>query len=229
MTPLLSDIRPYDEQEFKIKFTGTQLHQVLEKDFDQLVWNFSELILPKEHTTRQIYGDKKLFISKFTVIPFYYLEFLTQKNPKTIYDLGCGWNIFKKYIPSIVGIGAEDPNSKYFFGDIHDYVDEKFIQGHQNCFESVFSICALHFVPMSQLRQRVLDFASMIKPSGRGWLSLNAMRMLERDENMQNNPNLESWIRSELWNLPFTVLSFQVNLEYLDNGMDGNINLVFEK
>ena len=229
MTQLLSDIRPYSAHEFKAKFTGTQLHQIIEKEFDQLVWNFAEFRLSKEHTPRQAYGDKKLLTSQFTMIPFYYLEFLTQKNPKTIYDLGCGWNIFKKYIPSIVGIGAEDPNSEYFFGDVHDYVDEDFIRGHQNYFESAFSICALHFVPMSNLRQRVLDFASMIKPSGRGWLALNAMRMLERDENMQDHPNLESWIRSELCDLPFTVLSFQVDLEYLDNFMDGNINLVFEK
>ena len=137
MTQLLSDIRPYSAHEFKAKFTGTQLHQIIEKEFDQLVWNFAEFRLSKEHTPRQAYGDKKLLTSQFTMIPFYYLEFLTQKNPKTIYDLGCGWNIFKKYIPSIVGIGAEDPNSEYFFGDVHDYVDEDFIRGHQNYFESV--------------------------------------------------------------------------------------------
>jgi hypothetical protein len=167
--------------------------------------------------------------TKFSVVPFYYLEFLTEKNPKTIYDLGCGWNIFKKYIPSIIGVGAEDPKSEWFFADIHDYIDDEYIRGHQNHFESAFSICALHFIPMSDLRKRVLDFASMIKPGGRGWVTFNAMRLLERDEKMIAHKNLELWVRQQLSNLPFTILQFEVNLTKLDNGLDGNIRLILEK
>ena len=228
MTQLLQDIEPYNESEFKKKFIDTNLYKALEKDFDRLIWQANGDDQPGG-TPRQHWGDKNLLETKFGVVAFYYLEFLTKQNPKKIYDLGCGWNIFKKYIPSIIGVGAENPNTEWFFGDLHDFVDDDFIRGHQNYFESVFSICALHFIPMSDIRQRVLDFASMIRPSGRGFVAFNAMRMLERDKKMFNCNDLESWIRSELWNLPFNVLQFDVNLEKLDSGMDGNIRLVLEK
>ena len=228
MTKILQNIKPYNEKEFKAKFADTPLCKKLQQDFDRLIWN-SQCNDFEEGTPRQHWGDRNLLQTKFSVVPFYYLEFLTEKNPKVIYDLGCGWNIFKKYIPSIIGIGAENPNDKFFFADVHDYVDDDFIKGHQNFFKSVFSICALHFVPMSNLRQTVLDFASMIKPGGRGFISLNAMRMLERDTKMISHPDLTTWIRSELFDLPFNILQFEVDLEKLDNGMDGNIRIVLEK
>jgi hypothetical protein len=106
----------------------------------------------------------------FPVTAFYYLEFLTNQNPSVIYDLGCGWNIFKKYIPNIIGIGEEDPKSQYYFADIHGRVDPNYVEQHQNYFESVFSICALHFRPLRELRQIALEFISMMKPDSYGFL-----------------------------------------------------------
>ena len=223
------DIKPYIEDEFKKQFTDSPLHKRLANDFDKLMWNYNSDDFPYG-TPRQHQGDKNLVKSRFSVVPFYYLKFLTEKNPKNIYDLGCGWNIFKKYIPSIIGVGAEPPGREDFFADIHDYVDDDYFKGHQNYFESVFSICALHFIPLSDIRKRILDFASMVKPAGRGWITFNAQRLLERDPKMyMPTQELELWIRQELSDLPFTVLQFDMNLEKPNEGINGNIRLVFEK
>jgi hypothetical protein len=224
------DIKPYNEKEFKKLFENSPLCKQLQNDFDELIWNYKCDDFPYG-TARQQWGDKNLSKTRFSVLPFYYLEFLTEKNPTNIYDLGCGWNIFKKYLPSIIGVGAEPPDRADFFADIHDYVDDDYIKGHQNYFESVFAICSLHFVPMSDIRKRILDFASMVKPGGRGWISLNAQRMLEKDLKMFVMPHkqLELWIRKELSNLPVTVLQFDMDLSKLDEGMNGNIHLIFEK
>ena len=189
-------------------------------------------------TIRQHKGDLSLCKPKFYASAFYYLSFLLEKNPKEIYDLGCGWNIFKKYIPNIIGVGAENPSGPWFHADIHDYVDDDYVKGHQSTFESVFSICALHFIPLRNIRKRVLDFGSMIKPGGRGWVSFNAQRMVERDfefiaKYTNNHKSLEGavdqYVRTELAELPFNVLVFDVYLEKIENGMNGNIHIVIEK
>lgn len=227
---MLEDIQPYNAVEFRRRFTNTELYQQLTQDFDKIT--FSSIWPGFRHgTPRQHWADRSLWRSKFSAVPFYYLEFLTQQNPKEIYDLGCGWNVFKRYIPNIIGVGAEDPQGPDFYADIHDFVDADYIQGHQEYFESVFSICALHFFPLSELRSRVLDFASMIRPGGRGWLALNALRMIELDRKFLQleTVELENWIRGELHQLPFTVLSFDIDLSRLENGMDGNIRIVIEK
>jgi len=224
------NINPYNKEEFKKQFINSSLHARLSDDFDELLWDYFDISLEKYWTPRQLLGDRNFLKTKFSVVIFYYLNFLTEKNPEKIYDLGCGWNIFKKYIPSIIGVGAESPDREDFFGDIHDYIDDEYIKGHQNYFESVFSICALHFVPMSDIRKRVLDFASMVKPGGRGLIAFNAQRMIERDPAMSfRGHELELWIRKQLSNLPFTILQFDLDVSEINSGIDGNIHLIFEK
>ena len=142
--------------DFKSNFENSNIFKELKKDFDQLSWDNNFVYTG---TLRQVYGDPT---TKMSLVPFYYLNYLLDKNPKHIYDLGCGWNIFKKYIPNIIGIGAEDPATPDFFGDQSDFVDTDYIIHHQDFFESVFSINALHYISMDDMPQRVLDFASKI-------------------------------------------------------------------
>jgi hypothetical protein len=218
------NINPYNELEFCNKFIKTHLYQKLKKDFELIGFDKHFKVL-NDKTPRQYWSQ-----GRFTAVPFYYLEFLTQKNPEKIYDLGCGWNIFKKYIPNIVGIGME--TGENFYGDICDCVDDGFVREHQNYFESVFSINALHFVPLSNIQKTVLDFYSMIKPGGSGWLALNFERMYERDQDNFNNYTIEKfdrYIRDKLYNLNIEYQVFDIDLSVRDEFMDGNIRLVMTK
>ena len=219
---------------FKAEFENSEICKQLKNDFSQLSWE-NHYTFPA--TPRQLCGDPT---TKMSMVPFYYLNYLLDKNPKEIYDLGCGWNIFKKYIPNIIGVGAEDPNSPDFFGDIHDVVDDEFIAGHQNYFESVFAINSLHFISLDLLSNRVSDFVSMIRPGGRGFLTLNLIKMLERtapdylittfQTQKPTKKDADNYVRIELGKLNFNWLVFDVTVfEKLDDGMDGNIRLVIER
>jgi hypothetical protein len=236
----------YDPVAWEIAFKKLDLYKQLANEYDIVYFNKQSLFRKLGFTPRQMYGDREK-ITYFSAIPFYYIEWLQEINPKKIYDLGCGWNIFKKYYPNIIGVGAEDPESPSFNADIHDVVDDDYILGHQEYFESVFSICALHFVPLSDIRKRVLDFASMIKPGGRGWLSMNAMRMLALDSNFKNinsaakksNPELykpvnedllviQDFCQNQLSDIPNLIL-LDIDLTVNDEAMDGNIQILFDK
>lgn len=224
------NINPYNQEIFESEFKKTELYNQLLKEYNDITFAHHQPIyfnsIQRTQTPRQ-YCSKSLF----SAVPFYYINYLTQQNPEEIYDLGCGYNIFKKYIPNIIGIGAENPASDHFYADIHDYVDDDFIKGHQNYYESVFSINALHYIPLTHLRQVVVDFMSMIKPNGMGFLALNLQRMIDRDETFKNSSEeeLEIYIREQLYNVPAEYKVFDVNLESLDNYMDGNIRLVCHK
>jgi hypothetical protein len=224
------NINPYNQTEFQIKFIQSNIYKQLVLDFDQIIFEKYFTSIPNI-TPRELWGSRTTLI---TAVPFYYLEYLLGKHPLTIYDLGCGWNVFKKYIPSIIGVGAEPPTSEQYFGNQHDYVDDDFIKGHQNFFDCVFSINALHFVPLSRLQQRVLEFNSMIKSNGSGFLALNLARMLERDVQKFNNFSpleLDQYVRDQLYDLDINYKVFDVEFtsDNLDEYMDGNIRLVIEK
>ena len=175
----------------------------------------------------------------FSVVPYYYLELLIEKSPVTIYDIGCGWNIFKKYTPNIIGISAEPPDSPIFFADIHDFVDDEFVAGHQEYFESAFSINALHFHSLTKLSKVIKDFVSMIQSGGRGFLALNAQRMIERltsDEIIKlfgtASPTKEQYtdfILECIGTVDCHFLIVDVDLSKLDDTLDGNIRIVFER
>lgn len=236
---MLPDINKYDPIKFKEIFEKTTLYNKLNQDFDILSFDYhfiDDYYTSPKVTPRQRVGETTMFpinkYTRFSVVPFYYLKFLTDKSPTKIYDLGCGWNIFKKYFDNIIGIDTKFDD--YFYADTDDYVDDNYIKFHQGYFESVFSINSLHFYPLSLIRQRVLDFGSMIKNNGTGFLTLNCKRMLNYDKHYSligqyNIEELEYQIRSNLSDLPFNFEVFEVDLTCLDNPMDGNIRMVISK
>jgi hypothetical protein len=225
------NLNAYDPNVFEEYFTKTDLYARLKQDFDICRFGRDHLKIRDNMTARQFVTQRQ-----FSVIPFYYLKFLTDQNPTEIYDLGCGWNIFKRYIPNIIGIGEESLDSGRFYGDMSGKVDNDFLATHQNYFESVFAINSLHFHPLSTIRKIVLDFISMIAPNGHGFLTLNLMRMFERDlEKFQKYTKieLENFVRAELSFVNAEYLVFDVDFDDpewgMDNGMDGNIRLVCRK
>jgi hypothetical protein len=224
----MENLNAYDENTFRSVFSQTELYDVLEKDFDVLDFTKIFSYWNREGTPRYLFARRL-----FSVVPFYYIDFLQKTNPTVIYDLGCGWNIFKKYIPQVIGVGAENPESPGFFADLHDYVDDDYINGHQNYFEAVFSINALHFIPLTEMAKRVTGFYSMLKPNGVGWLALNAERMIEHDDTgffaKQSTEWLDDYIRKQLSCLEIDYEVFDVDLSERDEQLNGNIRLVMKK
>lgn len=221
----MQNLNEYREQEFRYKFIQTSLYLTLEKEYDYLCFN--RLWQHEFPTPRQIMSGIPPRTSKFSVVPFYYLQYLLDAAPEKIHDLGCGLNIFKKYIPNVIGIGPENPENEFFYADIHDFVDSDYIHNHRDCFESVFSINALHFISYQDLGQRVSDFYSMIRPGGRGWLALN----LSRFGNLPDQPisDLEQDIRRQLSGLDINYLVVDIDFTVPDEWMNGNIRLVMQK
>ena len=288
---MINNINPYNKTEFKKIFEHTGTYKKLEQDFgkENLIWekffHNSKLVTYKdssEFTPRAVYNKY------CSMAVFYYLLPLLENEYDAIYDLGCGNNMFKSYLPKLVGVGAEKivankalindyyrikdqtwpdvtsltdfknlpvrikeecvqkkldisdqhyHNYKHFRGDVEGFVDHTYVSEHQDCFQSVFSICALHFHPLTMFKEIVLDFVSMVKTGGRGFLSLNLQRMIERESNLSrlfstDTPTAlqyDAYLRNELASVDLKFLILDIDLEVIDDSMDGNIRLVIEK
>jgi len=226
----MNNLNDYNIAQCQEYCKSLSFYRNIEQDFDIIRWD--KLWIDMRQTPRQRVGR-----SIFSMVPFFYLKPLLEKNPKTIYDLGAGWNIFKKYIPNIIGVSPSHNSDNY--SDIHDIVNDKFIYGHQNYFTSVFSINALHFQSLINLKTIIQDFASMVAHGGCGFLSLNFMRMMERTPfevlkqalgtNEPTTYNYSKYIREVLTDINLNYSIVDVDLTVLDEYMDGNIRIVFEK
>ena len=222
-------MQPYNSEQWKKEFISTEIYAKLVAKYDDVYFER----FPDTGTPRQQWA-----ISRTSAIPFYYLNWIQECNPTKVYDLGCGWNFFKQYYDNIVGIDSQTPGTENYHADIHTYIDDDWFVENRNAFEGVFSICALHHYPLSQIKENALKFHNSIKPGGRGWLALNAMVMVQKDSKFHNVDKkvVDNFIHSTLSDLP-NLASLHTNIffpaergsELEHEAMDGNIHILFDK
>jgi hypothetical protein len=251
------NVNGYNEAQYKIDFGNHKCSKVIEKDvlFDRvklrfdLFFYFNELYHPSMDNILTPRLGALQSRSTFSIAPLYYLDFLLEKNPQVIVDIGCGANLFKRIIPCIHGI---DPTPNNPYADEFGSFDSEFSQSHKDTYESVFSINAIHFISLINFEQKLLEFINVVKPGGRGFITFNAARMIEltsEDEQRQLfsqsfspdtiNPKTTvdytiHYVRHVLHRVTqntlvkFLVIDLLIDKE-LDEYMNGNIRLVFEK
>lgn len=218
---MIENINPYNKQDWEYKFKQSDLYRKLAEDFNEI--SFDHFVEKKysffprfNNTPRQMLAqgeDHATFgTSYFSGTIFYYIDYLLRDNPKIIYDWGCGWNIFKKYLP-IIGY---DPNSPY--------ADKKILPAGFRC-RSIMSMNALHFNSLTNIKNITTEFYDKIEVGGKGLLTLNVARMTPRTD----MDNINTYIRTELYSFKNNLLVFDLDLSLRDAYLDGNLRMVFSK
>lgn len=225
-------LNPYDEDRCRKLVTEKYEHLIKQK-----FGHYVHLCFKSIYEWEDIHSSTPRLRAISGQIPcatFYYTEFLIDVAPANIYDIGCGMNFFKDILPNVVGI---DSVGNF---DIKDIFDKTFVAGHEDRFTAAMSIDSLHFISLLNFSERVLDFARIIAPGGRGYLAMNAARMTENtdphDLRILTNsihPDavlIAQYLDSEISKLPleFLVAENLVDKRF-DDFMDGNIRLVFQK
>ncbi len=105
--------------------------------------------------------------------PFYILEYISSMNNGKIYDIGCGYNFFKKFY-NIVGIDPLDINA-----DIQDEFNDNFVKKNNLSLDNIFSINAIHFCKLLDLEERISNFFSLVRPNGNAYLAINIERVFD--------------------------------------------------
>lgn len=231
----MRNLNEYNEEDFQTKFSSSDIAKEIDKDFDQLVWSKHLSPLTTYATPRHRIGRRIC-----TMTSFYYIQYILEKNPEKIYDFGCGWNLFKKYIPNIIGISPDNPaDGQTYFADEYDYFDADYIENHKDSLDAAISICALNYTPLTTIRSNVKGFISVIKPGGRGYIALDIAPMRDREDpdvldrlfgtTIPSVHEIDDYVREQLSDLPVDYLVFDLDsLEYSDE-IDGQVRIVFER
>jgi hypothetical protein len=251
-------INGIDYEKFLADFLLTDTGKAIQHDFDEVVCSqgYSPLLELKRKaglTFREMYGKKDYVMvgpTSISITTLYYLQFLLETSPTAIHDIGCGWNIWKRYYPQIVGI---DFDSK--FADISDKFNDDFINRHREQLESVMSVnmylglkednnntygFLVEPITFENYIDQIIYFAQILKPGGRAYVSQNKLGFLKytRQEwfdkynvSKYNYSALSKILLDDLKeNFPYKILSFDCELDILDSmTFDGCVRLVFEK
>ena len=243
-------INGIDYKDFEKRFLESNIGQQVKRDFDHVTCtpnNIPSIIFMKNKlntTCRELLGSNDLAVGKpmtlVSIVTFYYLEFLQEKNPDKIYDIGCGWNLWKRYIPNIHGV---DCNSKY--ADELATYNTDWVTKHERKLEAAFTInmdvglkdnapCTFR-----NLQDQVLEFSKIIAPGGRGYISLAAwglLRYTDWDWYKENNCNpydpesIKAKTKEMILELPLSVICLDCEFDIFRNipAHDGEMRLVFE-
>jgi len=147
---MIKNINPYNITQFKKEFKYTEIYNKLKNDFDIITWTIDERTNSTHGLTPREFCGKRIF----SAVPFYYINFLCN-NKMPIYDIGCGWNIYKKYY-DIIGISGEKVNDENFNGDMHGFINNYYTSTHTNAYTNIMAMNSLHFI-------RIRDFSKRIK------------------------------------------------------------------
>jgi hypothetical protein len=211
----------YNEEQFRIDFPKSTIgKRIISEIPDWFNLSYSPIDYnpptPREHTLT------------FNVVPFFYIQMLLEKNPKIIADIGCGINFYKKFIPEIYGVDpGEHPDV-----DQVDFFDREFSLGHENKYDCAMSMNAIHFISLKGISEQLRNFSRIIGPGGRGFVTLNVMRMIEMtdEQDMIQDDQLSVYIKQQVDDALPNVLAYDDYInESMDSYMNGNIRVVFEK
>jgi hypothetical protein len=246
------DMKHINYETFKQQFLATDMGQQIQQDYDVITCsanNWPSIVVAAHRwssTPRQLCGDRAFTPhpsggTEFSIVPFYYINQLLEQDPREIVDIGCGWNIFKKYIPRIRGIDAMG-----VYADQQATYSSKFVSEHQQRFSSVMSInlswhMGLDGSPTNliNLAEHVKEFSSLVAPGGRGFLALSALGIMKYTprswfQQHQLSPfeveSLEQYVTEQLSStgLKLHCLDLELDLLYNMPSHDGEIRMVFE-
>lgn len=239
----VKEINPCDPQQWVEKFFENPFYQGIAEKYQMHISSHREMSILKATLHHTVYETGRKFLHDYNIldiVPYYYIDFLLQTNPKTILDLGCGLNIFKAHIPEVQGLDA-DKNSNY---DIFDFFDSTYVAGHQQFVDAVISINCIHFSDIKSITQRLQWVADIVKPGGRGFVSTNLETWLMYTERsvigdlfgpQPKFDDIVNFVNEQILNtkLNFVVYDWPVlhltEHSTIRDDLNGNIRLVFEK
>lgn len=236
----VQEIKSYDPTRWREYFSSDPYYQNISQSYQTVIYSYKEMSLLKAALHYTVYETPRVFLKNYNIldaVPYYYINFLLEKSPEVIVDIGCGVNYFKPHL-NLIGIDA-DPESNF---DVFDYFDRDFATNHRHYYESLISINTIHFAPIHLITERLLLVAQLIKPGGRGFVSFNLETWLMHTDKNQieflfgkcpSFDDIVNYINEQILQtgLDFIVFDWPV-LHITDNStirddLNGNIRLVF--
>lgn len=253
----MNNLNPLIKEDFLKVFQESNLYIKLRLDYDILIsdWYFDDGLtnLKWNPSPREYFGGlprKTLF----SIVPFYYFQFLNMDAP-TIYDLGCGSNLFKQYYPNITGID-NDINNFFYNADYYgEFVDPGRINSAQfkpQLVETIIAINSMHYCSLTNVQNRVQSVSALLLKGGKALITFNMERMFANTDrssmlnilessgivssmfdssNREHLNAVENYVRQlfDLKATEYTILVFDLNLSHAADSVNGNLRVVIER
>ena len=239
---MIEQINPLDIAKWKKSFLNNSFYSKNFSNYDHIIFSFQEMTLLKAALHHTVYEVPRRFCKQYKIldaVPYYYIDYLLEKNPKTIVDIGCGENVFKDYL-NLTGIDS-DESSNY---DVFDHVDADYAKYHANMYDAIITINTIHFAPITEITNQINLIESMLVSEGRAFVSFNVETWLMYTDNATvkqifgKELSLDKvllYMHKQIENCNLNLLVYdwpilKISAESsIRDNLNGNVRIVFEK
>jgi len=211
----LTEQQKEDKKKFLSSFEDSWYSEKLKK------FDYDRYINTCEHTVAR---DKNMLMYNPEI--YYYIDFIIQKKPDVIYDIGCGNNFFKELFKNDIKIFGIDPLHKNA-DNVVDFF--KFFKNNAKV-DFAFAINSIH---SGNFKLNLNSFISFINKGGMGLITFNSV-IINKDKK-KSSYELKSYIELKIKNVIDT-LNDKINFLLLeitdlekDESLNGNVRIIFEK
>lgn len=199
--------------DWKKEFVKTDLYKRLEVTYDNILDSVG-VDEVSENSFRQL---RKLLADRNTsLIGFYLIENYLDTKEK-ILDIGCGMNYWKTYY-NVHGVDLVQYTPTVNECEI---ITSDFYEKNKKSWNNIMSQCALHF--NSDIEKTLKKVYSLLNKGGKGFISLNLMRLYELDNSTSLTKQLNKLKIIE--NIIEEVIIVQ---SPKSNSLDGNLHIIFK-
>jgi hypothetical protein len=234
----------YNYENWFQEFQSLEVGKRLISESDYIVKNYRELSIMRT-SLENPYEDARGCCVRNKIgdiTPYYYIQWILEQTPKSIIDLGCGYNVFKSFIPGITGVDRRDDRN----ADIIDTFNAEFCKKYYEQFDALISINTIHFSSIETITKRLLMVASLIKKGGRGFVTFNVetwlmytditvLKLLFGEELSFSLNDILEYINKQVLKTNLNLLVYDwpiLNVSEdatIRDDFNGNIRLVFER
>jgi hypothetical protein len=172
----IKTINPYCSSSWKKQFKKIPAFQNLINQHDHTIYCYKEGHVLKAALGNNVYARTQDILREKKVLdaqPYYYLQWLIEKQPQVILDVGCGINAFQCLWPNIIGIDDRSCPPPHDPESLPIHVDETFSLSHRHMCDALVSVNAIHFASLLSIPSKVRSLSQLVRPSGRVFLSFN--------------------------------------------------------
>lgn len=202
--------------DWKKEFVKTDLYNKLEENYDYIFdwWDFK---FRSERSS--FFSPRHYLVSRITGLVGFYLIENYLDTTKKIIDVGCGVNYFNKYY-DVHGVDPNYfPDADYEYEHYEDW--NNYYNQFKGCYKNIMSQCALHFV--SDIGSVLKDYHGLLEKGGKGFASLNLIRLYENDNSTSLTKQLD-----KLKTIEDIIEEVIVVEEPHASGLDGNLHIIFK-
>lgn len=167
----------YNSSQWRHQFVKTEIYDLVSPGHEHVIYTFQEMNVLKAALHHTVYAAPRQVLDLYHILdacPYYYLQWLWERRPRVVIDIGAGTSPFQRLWPNIIAIDDHSCPPPISDQALKIHVNQEFADRHAAIADAIICCLTLHFNPIHTVAQQLQLLAKMLRPGGCAYVTFNA-------------------------------------------------------